>query len=160
MHRRRKRYPSKAKYKKSLKICKGLIERILPGKKVKELRFVSSDDEGDTYDGKYIATEQPETEKKISVGMEAKSVQLDVLFEGEEEWYNLEMYDEVLIWKNNFDRQQILLTEQNVKLTEQNAAIESERKLTAVLLQENRMEDLKKMLEDDEFRQKLIEELL
>lgn len=65
-------------------ICKELIERILPGKKVKELNLVKEEDDD-------LPGWQVETEKSLIIGPEAKSVRLDVLFEGDEEWYDIEM---------------------------------------------------------------------
>ena len=57
-------------------ICKGLLERIFPGRKVKELR---------THEG------SPEIEKTIIVGIDSRSVRLDVKFEDDEAWYDIEM---------------------------------------------------------------------
>ena len=74
-------------------LCKGLIERIFPGRKVKELRFVYSADEDEEMQD-VIRTVQrldPETEKTIIVAIEAKSIRMDVLFEDDEAWYDIEM---------------------------------------------------------------------
>ena len=57
--------------------CRQLIERVLPERKIKELRFP-----GDEY---------LEVEKTILNGLHYKSVRLDVLFEDESAWYDIEM---------------------------------------------------------------------
>lgn len=81
-----------AEVMKDPEICRRLIERILPGKKVKELRFVKEEDEFENaHTVREILVKEPETEKTITVGLYAKSIRLDVLFEGENEWYNIEM---------------------------------------------------------------------
>lgn len=70
-------------------ICKELIERILPGKKVRELKLVKEDAaQGEVPE---LGTLGPETEKTIIIDAEAKSIRMDVLFEGADEWYDLEM---------------------------------------------------------------------
>lgn len=64
-----------------------------PGRKVKELRFVYSADEDEEMQD-VIRTVQrldPETEKTIIVAIEAKSIRMDVLFEDDEAWYDIEM---------------------------------------------------------------------
>ena len=77
-------------------ICRGLLERILPEKKVKELRFIKLEDEYVPGSGTSVMVKNPETEKTIFVGIEAKSVRLDVLFDAEDEWYDIEMQFENL----------------------------------------------------------------
>jgi len=74
-----------AKVMENPEICRGLIERILPGKKVRELKLIKEDPEDD-FSGWAV-----ETEKNISISPEIKSIRLDVLFEGETEWYDIEM---------------------------------------------------------------------
>jgi len=78
---------------KNPELCKGLLERIFPGRKVKELRFVySADEDGETQDVlRKIQKIDPETEKTIIVAIEAKSIRMDVLFEDDEAWYDIEM---------------------------------------------------------------------
>ena len=62
---------------KDAELCRELIERILPGRKISKIRF----------------PEPPssETEKTIIPGLYAKSVRLDVLFEDGESWTDIEM---------------------------------------------------------------------
>ena len=62
---------------KDAELCRELIERILPGRKISKIRF----------------PEPPssETEKTIIPGLYAKSVRLDVLFEDGESWNDIEM---------------------------------------------------------------------
>ena len=59
-------------------LCRELIERILPGRKISKIRF----------------PEPPssETEKTIIPGLYAKSVRLDVLFEDGASWNDIEMH--------------------------------------------------------------------
>ena len=73
-------------------ICKKLLERILPDKKISQLKFICTD-EDDFFNevDSTISAMKPQTEKTISIGLEAKSIRLDVLFEGEKEWYDIEM---------------------------------------------------------------------
>ena len=66
-----------------VELCRELLQRILPERKIREIRFLDTDEE-----------EVPvklETEKTVIVGLEAKSIRLDVLFEDDEVWYDLEM---------------------------------------------------------------------
>ena len=62
---------------KDAELCRELIERLLPGRKISKIRF----------------PEPPssETEKTIIPGLYAKSVRLDVLFEDGESWNDIEM---------------------------------------------------------------------
>lgn len=65
-------------------ICKTFIERLLPDKRVKSVRFPErSSDETASY--KTIA------ERSIVTGLLSKSVRLDVLFEDGDSWYDIEM---------------------------------------------------------------------
>jgi len=57
--------------------CRKFIEKILPEKKVKDVRFPKNE---------YL-----ETEKTILNGLYYKSVRLDVLFEDDSAWYDIEM---------------------------------------------------------------------
>jgi len=60
---------------------------------VKELRFVYGADEDETNQDVLRTYEQinPETEKTVIVGIEAKSIRMDVLFEDDEVWYDIEL---------------------------------------------------------------------
>ena len=57
-------------------LCKELIQRIFPERKIAELKF------SDTY---------VESQKSLINGIIEKSVRLDVLFIGDDQWYNLEL---------------------------------------------------------------------
>lgn len=64
-------------------LCRELLQRILPERKIREIRFLGEEED-----------EVPvklETEKTVIVGLNAKSIRLDVLFEDDEVWYDLEM---------------------------------------------------------------------
>ena len=78
---------------KDPKRCIGLIERIFPGRKVKELKFVYSADEDEIQEDfiKTIVPAEAETERTYIVGVEAKAIRMDVLFENSEAWYDIEM---------------------------------------------------------------------
>lgn len=58
-------------------ICRELLERIFPGKKVEDLKFCS--------------TSNPLIQKSILTGVIEKGVRLDVLFSGDNTWYDIEM---------------------------------------------------------------------
>ena len=60
-------------------ICKKFLERIFPDKKISDIKLHF--DEGHT----------STTEKTIVINPVLKSVRLDVLFEGDKEWYNIEL---------------------------------------------------------------------
>ena len=62
--------------------CIGLIERIFPGRKVQELNFVCQDDQ---------AQSEPEIERTYVMGIDKKSIRMDVLFEDNSAWYDIEM---------------------------------------------------------------------
>lgn len=74
-------------------LCRGLIERVFPGRKVKELRFVyAADEDGENQDVLQTYRQiNPETEKTVIVGIEAKSIRMDVLFENDDAWYDIEL---------------------------------------------------------------------
>ena len=79
---------------KDPELCKGLLERIFPGRKVRQLRFVYAADEQEDDQKplrKVYRTIDPETEKTIVVSVEAKSIRMDVLFEDDDAWYDIEM---------------------------------------------------------------------
>ncbi len=57
-------------------ICKGLLELIFPERKIRDLRLHES---------------HVDVEKMIIVGVEARKVRLDVLFEDSDAWYDIEM---------------------------------------------------------------------
>ena len=82
---------------KNPEFCIGLLERIFPGRKVKELRFVYAADEDEEQLvqieklRKYFAQNRPDAEKSIIVDIEAKSIRMDVLFEDDEAWYDIEL---------------------------------------------------------------------
>lgn len=65
-------------------ICKTFIERLLPEKKVKAVRFPDNDSD------KSCLTKTV-TERSIVTGLLSKSVRLDVLFEDGDSWYDIEM---------------------------------------------------------------------
>ena len=58
-------------------LCRGLLERIFPGRKIRKLRIADDPD--------------VEVQNTIVTGMISKSVRLDVLFEGDDSWYSIEM---------------------------------------------------------------------
>lgn len=78
---------------KNPELCRGLIERIFPGRRVKDLHFVYSADEDENNQEVLRTWEQvnPETEKTVIVGIEAKSIRMDVLFENDAAWYDIEL---------------------------------------------------------------------
>ena len=82
---------------KDPEFCIGLLERIFPGRKVKDLRFVYASDEDEEQLKqmerlrRYFAQNKPESEKTIVVDIEAKSVRMDVLFEDDLAWYDIEL---------------------------------------------------------------------
>lgn len=63
-------------------LCTGLLQRIIPERKISQIRFPDSP----LVNVKYL-----ETEKTMIPDANAKSVRLDVLFEDENAWYVLEM---------------------------------------------------------------------
>ncbi len=63
-------------------LCKELLNRILPERRVKEIRFA------DDWDPKTL---HHEIEKAIIAGLDAKSIRLDVLFEDDEARYDIEL---------------------------------------------------------------------
>ena len=74
-------------------LCRELLQRILPERKIRKIRFLS-EDEGCIEEGERLPQGVPaklDTEKTIIVGLNAKSIRLDVLFEDDEVWYDLEM---------------------------------------------------------------------
>ena len=82
---------------KDPEFCTGLLERIFPGRKVKDLRFVYAADEDEEQLEQvkrlreYFEKNKPEAEKSIIVDIEAKSVRMDVLFEDDQAWYDIEL---------------------------------------------------------------------
>lgn len=58
-------------------LCKGLLERILPSKKIQSLQVCEGSN--------------TEIQKIIHTGILSKNVRLDVLFEGDDTWYDIEM---------------------------------------------------------------------
>ena len=82
---------------KDPEFCIGLLERIFPGRKMKELRFVYAADEEEEQLKqveilrRYFEKNTPEVEKTIIADLEAKSVRMDVLFEDDEAWYDVEL---------------------------------------------------------------------
>ena len=60
-------------------LCKSLLERILPAKKIRTLQVC----EGSNM----------EIQKTLFTGIISKTVRLDVLFEGDDSWYDVEMMD-------------------------------------------------------------------
>lgn len=67
-------------------ICKKLLERIFNGKTVKEI-VLKSEINLDEYEATI--------EKTIIANPESKSVRLDVLFEGDNSWYDIEMQSDI-----------------------------------------------------------------
>ena len=82
---------------KEPEFCIGLLERIFPGRKVKELRFIyAADEDEEQLEQMKLLREcfeqnKPEAEKSIIVDMEAKSIRMDVLFEDDMAWYDIEL---------------------------------------------------------------------
>ena len=60
-------------------ICKKFLERILPGKKIRDIKLHLDDSHAVT------------SEKTIVINPIVKSIRMDVLFEGDDEWYNIEL---------------------------------------------------------------------
>ena len=58
-------------------LCRGLLERIFPGRKIRMLKVCDGSD--------------VEVQNTIITGMISKSVRLDVLFEDDDSWYSIEM---------------------------------------------------------------------
>ena len=58
-------------------LCKDLLERILPGRKIQELKVCDASNTN--------------LQKTIITGIISKCVRLDVLFTDNPDWYNLEM---------------------------------------------------------------------
>lgn len=58
-------------------LCKGLLERILPSKKIRDLQPCEGSN--------------TRIQKSIITGIISKDVRLDVLFEGDDTWYDVEM---------------------------------------------------------------------
>ena len=74
-------------------LCRELLQRILPERKIRDIRFLYEEEDScemcaarEHWHGSHV-----ETEKSVIVGIEAKSIRLDVLFEDEDVWYNMEM---------------------------------------------------------------------
>ncbi|MGN0658281.1 MAG: Rpn family recombination-promoting nuclease/putative transposase, partial [Emergencia sp.] len=61
-------------------MCRQLIERILPGRRVRQIRFSGQDENG-----------RVDVEKAILNSPFHKGIRLDVLFDGDDQWYDLEM---------------------------------------------------------------------
>ena len=74
-------------------LCKDLLQRILPERKIREIRFLYEEENScdACAEKEHRKVSLVETEKSVIVGIEAKSIRLDVLFEDEAVWYNLEM---------------------------------------------------------------------
>ncbi|MGN1143933.1 MAG: Rpn family recombination-promoting nuclease/putative transposase [Anaerovoracaceae bacterium] len=97
-------------------LCRGLLERIFPDRKVKEvqLKYEIADDEEDEAENDSEQNTGPdagisdgiaETERTVAVAADAKSVRLDVLFENDEEWYDIELqvtYQEYLPQRSRY----------------------------------------------------------
>ena len=67
--------------------CRKFLERILPERKIRQLRFPSEHELG----GEISTGSNVFSEAQISQDPDHKSVQLDVLFEGDDSWYDIEM---------------------------------------------------------------------
>lgn len=74
-------------------LCRELLQRILPDRKIREIRFLGAEEDGtaETLGKSQGIPVKLETEKTIIVGLNSKSIRLDVLFEDDEVWYDLEM---------------------------------------------------------------------
>ncbi|MGN1414885.1 MAG: Rpn family recombination-promoting nuclease/putative transposase [Anaerovoracaceae bacterium] len=101
-------------------LCRGLLERIFPDRKVKEVQLkyeIADDEEDDAEDEAENDSEQnsgpdagisdgkAETERTVAVAADAKAVRLDVLFENDEEWYDIELqvtYQEYLPQRSRY----------------------------------------------------------
>ena len=101
-------------------LCRGLLERIFPDRKVKEVQVkyeIADDEEDDAEDEAENDSEQnsgpdagisdgkAETERTVAVAADAKAVRLDVLFENDEEWYDIELqvtYQEYLPQRSRY----------------------------------------------------------
>ena len=64
-------------------LCRGLLERIFPERKIQEIRLISPEEEE--------SEEEAGTEVTILTGIETKSIRMDVLFEDDDAWYDIEL---------------------------------------------------------------------
>ncbi|MFR5857663.1 MAG: Rpn family recombination-promoting nuclease/putative transposase [Clostridia bacterium] len=71
--------------------CRGLIERLFPGKKVKTIYFPGQDGRSREVKGESMREAVAEVEKTMINGLESRSVRLDVLFEEDNTLYDIEM---------------------------------------------------------------------
>lgn len=72
--------------------CRGLIEKLFPDRKVKAIYFPGKNGEQEVADTKEVLKHYTEeVEKTIIIGLESKSVRLDVLFEDDEAIYDIEL---------------------------------------------------------------------
>lgn len=95
-------------------LCRGLLERIFPDRKVKkvQLKYEIADEEESETDSEQnpgpdagISDGKADTERTVAVAADAKSVRLDVLFENDEEWYDIELqvtYQEYLPQRSRY----------------------------------------------------------
>jgi len=58
------------------KFCQGILQMIFPGRPISEVK---------------LHDKQIEVEKSVAVGVESRKVRLDVLFEDDNAWYDIEM---------------------------------------------------------------------
>lgn len=82
--------------------CRGLLERIFPDRKIKEVRMKCEMENQENMDAEKasetdfapnagISDGRADTERTVAVTAAAKAVRLDVLFENDEEWYDIEL---------------------------------------------------------------------
>lgn len=97
-------------------LCRGLLERIFPDRKVKEVQLkceiadaaedeAENDSEQNPGQDAGISDGKADTERTVAVAANAKSVRLDVLFENDEEWYDIELqvtYQEYLPQRSRY----------------------------------------------------------
>ena len=93
-------------------LCRGLLERIFPDRKVKEVQLKceiadAAENEAEQNPGQDagISDGKVDTERTVAVAADAKSVRLDVLFENDEEWYDIELqvtYQEYLPQRSRY----------------------------------------------------------
>lgn len=74
-----------AEVMKNEELCRQLLQRILPDRKIRELRLCDEPGRGE----KGEATS--ETQKDVSFNARSKGVRLDVLFRDDDAWYNIEL---------------------------------------------------------------------
>ena len=77
-----------AEVMKDPKLCRQLLQRILPDREIKELKLCKEQKPGESGDELQAGSE---VQKDISFNARSKGIRLDVLFRDEDAWYNIEL---------------------------------------------------------------------